>query len=262
MFKIKHMRLHILSDLHVEFWQGKDVLKIPKTGADFVILAGDIHTKNRGIGWIRSHFSADTRVLYIPGNHEYYGGAYPQTLNQIKSLARDTGYIFVLDNDFLEFDDVVFLGTTLWTDLNLFGDFITAGRILIGMLSDFRKIRYGQEYRRFSPAHFTHLFSIARTFLKEKLQQFTDRKVVVITHHAPSIKSIDEKFQDDISSAAFASNLEVFICQHPNIKLWVHGHTHNFRDYKICNTRVVANQFGYFDDELVRDFKPDFVVEI
>ena len=256
------MKLHILSDLHVEFWDDKDVIQIPDTGADVVVLAGDIHIKTRGVDWIKSHFPADKKIIYVLGNHEYYGGAYPQTLDKIKRLTDETHNIFLLENDFLDIGDVVFLGSTLWTDLNLFGDFILASRVVMEKLTDFRRIRYGKDYRKFYPSHFTHLFFEAKKFLENKLQEFKDKKIVVVTHHAPSKKSIDHIFQNDIVSSAFASNLDEFICNHPNIKLWIHGHTHNFRDYKICNTRVVSNQYGYYGFEVVEDFKPDFTVEV
>ncbi len=256
------MRIHVLSDLHIEFWKGGDIFNIPNTGADVIVLAGDIHIKNRAIDWIKSHFPPDRKVVYVFGNHEYYGGNYPQTLNKARILTKETPNIHILENDSLEIRDIVFLGTTLWTDLTLFGDFVTAGRAIMHRLSDFRRIRYGNNFKKFTPAIFTQLFSQAKEFLESKLQEFRDRKVVVITHHAPSMKSIDTIFQEDITSAGFASNLEDFICKNPNIKLWIHGHTHNFRDYNICNTRVVSNQFGYYDYEIVEDFLPDFVVDI
>ncbi len=250
-----------MSDLHVEFWN-TDVLQIPDTGADVIVLAGDIHIKNRGIDWIKSHFPPDRKVIYVFGNHEYYGGNYPKTLNKARILAKETPNIHLLENEFLVIGETVFLGTTLWTDLNLFGDFVTAGRAIMDILSDFRRIRYGNSFRKFTPAVFTQLFSRAKAYLESKLREFEDRKVVVITHHAPSVRSLDPIFQKEITSAAYASNLEDFICRHSNIKAWIHGHTHTFADYKICETRVVSNQYGYHGFEVVKEFKPDLVVEI
>ncbi len=74
------MRFHILSDLHVEFWGGKKVIDIPRVDADAVVLAGDIHNREKGIDWISQNFPHNRKVIYVPGNHEYYGDAYPHTL--------------------------------------------------------------------------------------------------------------------------------------------------------------------------------------
>jgi hypothetical protein len=62
------MKLHILSDLHTEFSD----FSPPGTDADVVVLAGDIGVGTGGIDWAKRQFS-DARVLYVPGNHEYYG---------------------------------------------------------------------------------------------------------------------------------------------------------------------------------------------
>jgi predicted phosphodiesterase len=65
------MKLHILSDLHVEF----ESFNPPETEAAVVILAGDIHVGKKGIDWAKASFS-DKYVLYVLGNHEYYGRAF------------------------------------------------------------------------------------------------------------------------------------------------------------------------------------------
>ena len=60
-------------------------------------------------------------VIYVPGNHEYYGNVIPKLTVELKRVCQNTNVV-VLDNDTAEIGGVVFLGTTLWTDFNLFGD--------------------------------------------------------------------------------------------------------------------------------------------
>lgn len=81
-------------------------------------------------------------------------------------------------------------------------------------------------------------------FLENVLKQFPDKNVIFVTHHAPSIKSIQEQYVKDILSAAYASDLE-YLCEYPNLKLWCHGHVHSDFDYYINGTRIVCNPFGY-----------------
>ena len=74
---------------------------------------------------------------------------------------------------------------------------------------------------------------------------FPDKKIIVVTHHAPSAKSIDIVYETDKANGSYASNLENFILDHPNIKLWCHGHIHSQSDYMIGDCRVICNPRGY-----------------
>src|SRR5262245_13341223 len=107
------MRLHILSDLHLEFGN----VEIPETEADVVVLAGDIHLGREGRRWARTQFP-DKPVIYVLGNHEFYRHSLPDLT---QSLKRETAgsHIHVLENDALEIGGYTFLGCTLWTDFRL-----------------------------------------------------------------------------------------------------------------------------------------------
>ena len=85
-------------------------------------------------------------------------------------------------------------------------------------------------------------------WLQVQLSQLQDRKVVVCSHHAPSHSSIHYTYKQprySTMNGAFVSNLDEFIMDHPQIKLWTHGHVHNVFDYTIGETRVVCNPRGY-----------------
>src|SRR5712691_9419481 len=108
------MKIHILSDLHLEFSEQHPPLELPDTGADVVVLAGDIDNGTCAIDWAEETFPHKT-VLYVPGNHEYYGAQLPDAARVLRARAAESPNVHLLDNDELVIDGVRFLGTTLWT---------------------------------------------------------------------------------------------------------------------------------------------------
>ncbi|EQD64109.1 metallophosphoesterase, partial [mine drainage metagenome] len=87
---------------------------------DVVVLAGDIHAGVKGITWARKHFCLSP-VIYVPGNHEYYGEDLLEHLEVLRREGRKRG-VDVLEGDALVLGNVRFLGATLWTDYALYGD--------------------------------------------------------------------------------------------------------------------------------------------
>jgi hypothetical protein len=132
-------------------------------------------------------------------------------------------------------------------------------------MNDYKSIRYNQggKYRKLSPPDTTRMHIKSLQFIKTELIEKKHLKSVVITHHAPSEKSIPIDNKTSELSPGYASNLEQYIIdmEHYPI-LWVHGHTHNNIDYYIGNTRVLCNQRGYSPSHLNADFDDDFIVHI
>jgi predicted phosphodiesterase len=249
------VKLHILSDLHLEFSTFEPI----ETDADVVVLAGDIGKKSSGIIWARGAFP-DKEIIYVPGNHEFYGADRTETLALMR-IAADQCNVHLLDNDTVEIDGARFLGSTLWTDFLLFGESekstaMTNGRIF---LNDFRFIREG--HLIFSTARSIVLHEQSLAWLKAKLDEPFDGKTVVVTHHLPSKLSVVERFKDSSLSACFASELDYLFGK---MDLWVHGHTHDNLDYEANGTRVICNPRGYvtFSGMENFDFKPALVLEL
>lgn len=249
------MKLLVLSDLHLEF----EPICVPNTDADVVILAGDIFLKTRGIEWARKTFP-NKPVVTVLGNHEYYGEKYPGLVNKAKQLTDGTN-VHLLENDHIEIDGVSFFGCTLWTDLKLFGDARLAGYFCQQEMTDFKKIRVEPGYSKLNPVSMTTIHNRSLAWLNEQLSANTGKQNVVVTHHAPSFRSISPTRAEELTSAAYASHLDEMIERH-DINLWVHGHTHNSCDYQIGKTRVVCNPRGYSPDWLNSGFEDDFIVEI
>lgn len=249
------MRIHILADLHLEFGDYTPA----QVDADVVVLAGDIHIKGRAIPFIQNLFP-HTPVIYVPGNHEYYRDALPKLDDALRDAALDT-HIHYLENEEWTFGGVRFLGCALWTNFTIFGfdqrDLCMAAAE--SALNDYALIRVSPKFRRLTPLHTAILHRQSRKWLEERLAEPFQGKTVVVTHHAPSLRSVQPRFHDDPVTAAFAENMEDFIQTYP-IDLWIHGHTHHCVDYTIGKTRILSNQRGYADD-LVKSFQSDLVVE-
>jgi predicted phosphohydrolase len=247
------MRVHILSDLHLEFGP----FGFPQVGAELVILAGDIHTKLNGLKWVRETIP-QTPVLYLMGNHEYYGSELPRLTEKLKEQVAGTN-VHILENDSFELGGFRFFGATLWTDLQLHGDAMRGGLEAL-VMNDYRRIRVTPRYRRLRPSDTRALHQSTLKALSQFVASGDSNRSVVITHHAPSIRSLPDLRRAQPVSCAYASHLDSRI-EELRPLLWIHGHVHHSHDYLIGSTRVIANPRGYFD-EPNPDFKPAFVVDL
>lgn len=252
------MKLLVLADLHMEF----ETFDATDTPADVVILAGDTNLKTKGVEWAREAF-ADRPVLYIPGNHEYYGETYQRQREKLRNAAAGSN-VRLLDCDKYELDGVVFLGATLWTDFKLLGDQRIAMLTAQNVMNDFEEIKTLPGSSRLKPVTTVDWHVEARAWLRAETEAAAraDKKVVVITHHLPSIRSIPERYRRDPVSASYASNLEQLVVE-SGAALWIHGHTHTVCDYMLGDTRVLVNPRGY-PHEVPKHtgFKFDLTVEV
>ncbi|PPV34271.1 serine/threonine protein phosphatase [Ectopseudomonas mendocina] len=245
------MHIHVLSDLHLEF----SPFAPQVTAADVVILAGDIHVKGRGVPWARQAFEGP--VLYVPGNHEFYGGHLSHTLASMRAEA-DTR-VRVLERDDVVINGTRFLGCTLWTDFTAKGSAHLAALQAHAEMNDFRKIRT-RAYQRIVPNDLVQECLNSLQWLRLKLAEPFVGKTVVITHHAPSLRSLaDNPHAGNLLDAAYATNCETLMGAE-RVVLWIHGHSHCAVDYKIAGTRVVCNPRGYPGEET--GFDPALVLTL
>jgi len=223
-------------------------------------------------------------VVYVMGNHEHYHGDFAKTTNRIKSLLESNmlSNVYLLDKETKTIGDVTFIGGTLWTDMNK-EDPLTLFHIR-QMMNDFRcvdnsnrmvtykapiykkdadgkyimqkigeinsMVEDGFEFKervsRFSPEDAVEDHKKMLQFIQTVIEGKFDEKFVVVGHHAPSKTSTKPRYQDDtLMNGGYSSRLDEFILEHPQIKLWTHGHTHDPFDYMVGSTRVVCNPRGY-----------------
>ncbi len=248
------MKIHVLSDVHLEFRPYQE----PAPAADVVVLAGDVGVGVRGLEWARARWPK-TPVVYVAGNHEYYGDALPRLTEKLRGRAGEAGVHF-LERAAVEIQGVRFLGCTLWSDFRLTGDPVVARATAAQVMADYRKIRVSPEYRRVRPDDTAALHGGCRRWLEEQIAAGRTEGAVIVSHHAPSIRSIPPEYRTDPVSGAFASDLEELV-ERSGAALWLHGHTHHCVDYTIGRTRVLANQRGYPDED-GSAFSPALVIEV
>jgi len=266
----------IVSDLHLEF--GGITITNPQK-ADVLILSGDImiadkisatevKTADRYIHTQRYKEFFDRvslefkHVVYVAGNHEFYGGKWNKSLDDIREFLVNYPNVYFLEGEMIELDDVVYMGGTLWTDMNK-GDPLTLHSTR-DLMTDFSIIRNDVlGYRKLSPADTVIRHRKTLQYFKFIAQEHKDKKIVMVGHHAPHQKSISPRYADQfLMNGAYASDLSEFILDHPQIKLVTHGHMHNSTDYMIGDTRVICNPRGYTPDDLNNEFNEYLTVEV
>lgn len=251
------MKIHLLSDVHNEF---EYFLPHPVAAeADVVILAGDIHEGIKGVEWAKKTFSRP--VLYVPGNHEYYRGHLGKSL--VKMIDWSDERVRVLDCEEVVIQGVRFLGATAWTDYSVTGNARVAMYEMRELMTDFRKIRAGHDYRKLTPFDLLERNRYTQQWLEARLSEPFAGPTVVITHHAPSLRSLypDGVYPEEPRSidAAYANAWESLL-DGERVSLWVHGHNHLAVDYVINGTRVVSNPRGYPGEST--GFRPDCLLDI
>ena len=279
------MKIAIASDIHLEFGD----IDITNDGqADVLILSGDIcvaadldmrDRRQTELGFARRRsemfhefFERCTanfpHVIYIMGNHEYYHSDFATALNDMRRKLAHLSNLYILEREIKVIDDVTFIGGTLWTDMNN-SDPLTLYHMRT-MMNDFRVIQnsavpvhfrtqegeFKTRVAKFSPEDAV----TEHVKMKEYIQVVTamlgknTNKYVVVGHHAPSRQSTHAMYaHDTIMNGGYSSDLDQFIEDRPQIKLWTHGHTHHVFDYMIGETRVVCNPRGYHGHEARAD---------
>ena len=262
-----------MSDVHLEFG---DLDFENDQGAQVLILSGDIcvahditqrdpygvmgpeYRSNRFHDFFQRCHARFPHVIYIVGNHEYYHGDFATAFTHLKDVLGYLPNLHVLEKESIMIGDVTFLCGTLWTDMNR-EDPDTLYRIR-SYMNDFRIIkdsRHPVHYKdseghrhtrdgRFSPEATVEEHRAMLKFVKESIATDPTGKYVVVGHHAPSKASTHAQYADQpMVNGAYSSDLDQFILDRPQIKLWTHGHTHHEFDYMIGSCRVMCNPRGY-----------------
>lgn len=236
------MRLWILSDLHLR--HGERLPTVPD--ADAAVVAGDLR---EGIALAAAQLADDVGrrmpVIYVPGNHEFYGSAMNIELVAGRRVADALG-VHLLDDGVAEIGGVTFAGATLWTDYGVDGNDHRAAAMTAaaGGMRDHARIAefFEPAWRPFRPQDALERHEASQAFLEALANDRPLGPLVVVTHHAPSAACLDPRFEGDSLNPAFASALEPLV------------------DLRIGHTRVLCNPRGHPGENPA--FNPALVVEI
>ena len=265
------MKIKVVSDLHLEF---SDVNIQNNENCDVLILSGDImtaedlHDHPETSYSMYSNVNLDNlgrrqlvalrfrdflkrvsfqfpHVVYVAGNHEFYHGRWDASLTHLREECAKYPNVYFLERNMKVIDDVVFVGGTLWTDMNK-EDSLTMFNIR-SIMNDFRVIKKDNDnWSNLKPVDTVVRHRQTLDYIRLIVDDNKDKKCVVVGHRSPSFLSAHEMYKDDtLMNGAYHSSLEEFIIDRPQIKLWTHGHTHYCFDYVIGETRVVCNPRGY-----------------
>ena len=281
------MKIAICSDIHLEF--GPISLENTKK-AEVLILSGDIcvakdildrdphetrfDDKSSKIHKFFQECCARFKhVIYISGNHEHYNGDFAETFTVLRDRFGYLVNLHILDKESVLINDIMFIGGTLWTDMNK-EDGITLMHMK-SMMNDFRCVKNSARKRHFHDLNGNSQFQVANftpddavedhkkmlEYIKIMVEGKHDQKFVVVGHHAPTKLSTHPRYADELTmNGGYSSDLSEFILDHPQIKLWTHGHTHEEFDYLIGTTRIVCNPRGYINyEDRADNFKLKFV---
>lgn len=266
------MKLHILSDLHLELFGFEPDLEAV-AAADVIVLAGDIHKGTQAISWARATFP-DKPIIYVAGNHEFYDNFWFDLIEELRVEAQVHNVHF-LENDTVSIDGVRFLGATLWTDFE-FNDPSRKSqnmKLAEAEMADYGfidpSLSAGDKYIRLQAAQTLARHQESMAWLKTELLKGDPGKTVVVTHHYPHANSCAPQWINDPMNVAFGSNIPLDVLT--GATLWVHGHTHDSFDYRVedgsRSVRVVCNPRGcppniadfHFEN---RSFRPHLIVEL
>ena len=257
------MRLQILSDLHLE--TQPDWTAAPAPDADLLVLAGDIGSYQRGSRLQGDDFGLGrfaprpgwSRVLFVPGNHEYDGLDHDATGPRLQALCARLG-IEWLDRRIRVIDGVRFIGTTLWSDFAALGHLDKALRAADWYLSRNTTLREG---RLVMAAELREMALDCQRWLRAALCEPHDGPTVVVSHFAPTLDSADPRYGMVPGTAGFCNALDELL---PLADLWLHGHLHCPSDYRDDSgrCRVVANPLGYAGKGEQEAFQPQLTVAV
>lgn len=270
-FNAQHRTRHA-RDPYPEFWVPPEM---PDDKDTVLVLAGDLYNGLKSIPIIKTFHERFKDVIIVLGNHEFYANNIHTLADSYKDeiIFQEMNNVHLLDCDNIQIDDVLFVGATLWTDMNK-EDPLTKMYAPQYMVPDFTLINEG-EYEVAEYVKRTKKFQVDTwlthnnkhyQYIKKVVENNRDKKVCVITHHGCTFEAIAEQFKHElVGNGYFFSEYSEFMLDNPNVKMFIHGHTHSSVDLKIGECRIITNPRGYpkSDGTLEnKEFNDYFFVEI
>lgn len=235
------MKIRLLSDLHTEFRLPYKTASFAEyRGEDVLVLAGDIASGSTNTMSVIKFFKEQgfPHIVYVAGNHEYYGGDFIQFNEKMAEKCSMIDGVHFLNPGSVTIDGVLFTGGTLWT--NFADNFFSQSAAKRG-INDFRVIK-SFDTNVCARTYYQHI-----DFIKQAYEHRGNKKVVVVTHFLPARECIAPRFRGpDLINDYFANDLGGYIAEMSDTT-WLFGHTHDATDIVLGDTRVVANPHGYYN---------------
>jgi len=288
------MKIRVYSDIHIDHYFANGVPLDANTGEvkcwappvlpddkeTTLILAGDLWTGTRfiefaGYSWITEVSTRFKNVLIVLGNHDYWPGNNALTIlgggDTCNAMLQDFGCynVKVLDCDTWADGEYLFVGCTLWTDMNS-NNALSMYNMPRFMAYD-GKCAYDTgpngQWTRFTSEKWVQTHAKHRAYIKQIAEQNRDKKIVVITHHLPLLFLGDPRYQGDKSNHYYMSDLSDVILDNEHIVMWIYGHTHYQNDVMFPSSsgydgcRMLNNSVGYVSEghELSKKVKHEII---
>lgn len=261
------MKIRVFSDIHWEhdmnikmktnpehrFWEPVPLEDDKDTT---LILAGDLWNGEKSIDQIQEFHKRFLRVIVVFGNHDFWNNNHTLLYSLYKQELEFRGMnnVFLLNRDSLTFGDDIFVGCTLWTDMDSYNPYaiINAPQI---MYPDFKYIKISEEFdtetymftrKYMNQDYWLNQNKLDFDYIKHVTKNNKNKNIHIITHYGCSARSIHQRFKEyGLSNYFFVNEYDEFIESNGNIKTWIHGHVHNKFNYHIGNCNVITNPRGY-----------------
>mmetsp|Transcript_36619 Transcript_36619/g.91807 ORF Transcript_36619/g.91807 Transcript_36619/m.91807 type:complete len:257 (+) Transcript_36619:321-1091(+) len=247
-----HFSFQMLSDVHLEFNPAPEFEAL----APNLILAGDIG--NPKLPEYRNFLLAQAerfqRVFVVTGNHEYYRSYHAEADRAIHTICDQHDALHFLNMDRVDLSDsVCLLGCTLWSAIP------SKAMADVTKMTDFRQIQMESD-DSYSPKYHNSFHMEHVAWLKAQLKFCKKRKMrtVVITHHAPLLECMPEKYRTQPLRYCYYTDMSKLMGK--TIMFWGYGHTHTPFDKIVKGTRVASNPIGYSKEKV--EWKRDCVYQV
>jgi predicted phosphodiesterase len=257
------MKIQIASDMHLEFPENRRWLRENplEAKADLLILAGD--TVPYACRTKADHFfdeisRAFQQVITIFGNHEFYRGEINKAYPRYEENIREN--VVLLNNKTYKFAGMNFVCSTLWTAIPL-----EKQTEVEEIMNDYRMIKKRSRFMELinlDADETVFLYKKSLEYITKELDYYQNEPLVIITHHVPVFQTMPETYRTSLLRYGYGNDLKNYIEDHPNIRLWVHGHCHYPDMSRVGETIVVRNPLGYVSRRQQSSFKRDFIIEI
>lgn len=240
----RELEIGFFSDLYLE---KNPAVKMSTASLDLLICLGDLRS---GIDGAKKaiqdlkNISRTLPIIYVPGNEEFQGQTIREGIAALRKASRKSN-VRILYRDAVDLAGIRFLGTTFWTDFELFGPEMRTAceKEVVDMIPDFQ-LNYGPDGELWTPedARMEHLKDVK--WLKKHFNQDRDMPKVLLTHFAPSIQSLAPEYADNIVSSYYVSKRDDLVNQ---TILTLHGHLHDKKNYTVGHTKktiVASNPRG------------------